>query len=123
MDSLKAHVLALCVSLPSDLWFLIGIVCALPPMSWATRLALALSSSCPDTSSAAKMWRWETQCWRRRRERNLTNSSPRTATLRMTNAATANPTCSSEVGRCACRVPDSQSGDRIYCHDFTSWLC
>lgn len=72
----------------------VGTVCAPRPMFWAIRLAPASWSSCLDTSSAAKTWRWETRCWRRRRGRNHTSSSPRTVILKMTNALTVNQTCS-----------------------------
>lgn len=82
------------------LFFLLGTVYVPPPMFWGIQSELASLSSCLDTSSAAEMWRWETQFWRRKRGRNLTSSSPRIVILKMINVLTVNQTCSSTLNIC-----------------------
>lgn len=88
-------VVSLICPLNSVFPWVVGTACVPQPMFQGIRLEPALWSFCLDMSFAAKTWRWGTQCWRRRRGRNLTSSSPRIVILKMTNVLTVNQTCSS----------------------------
>lgn len=115
-----------------------GTVFVPPPTFWEIRSEPASWSSCPDTSSAAKTWRWETLCSKRKRGRNRTNSSPRTVILKTTNVLTVNQTCSSASNFSSSPHLLTNSHRRsvigsrdlngtccksqFYCHHFSPWL-